>query len=77
MEVHLSGTALLPGCPNYGLNIAAQGPGRFTEVSIHVDDALMSVFTDDKAIQLVLVSYASTNSFLTANGCLHSRRRPC
>ncbi|XP_026224932.1 uncharacterized protein LOC113168143 [Anabas testudineus] len=61
MRVHLFGAASSPGCANYGLRfIAAQGQGRFSEASIrliernfYVDDGLISVSTDEEAIQLV------------------------
>ncbi|KAJ8342594.1 hypothetical protein SKAU_G00325220 [Synaphobranchus kaupii] len=61
MRVHLFGAASSPGCANYGLkHIAAQGQSRFNEASIrfiernfYVDDGLISVSTEDEAVQLV------------------------
>ncbi|XP_051816280.1 uncharacterized protein LOC127537608 [Acanthochromis polyacanthus] len=61
MRVHLFGAASSPGCANYGLrHIAAQGRGRFSEATIrfiernfYVDDGLISVSTDEEAIQLI------------------------
>ena len=86
MKVHLFGAASSPGCAKYGLkHVAAQGHGRFNETSIrfiernfYVDDGLISVSTDEEAIQLVsepdsyavLENCASTSSFPTAKKCL-------
>lgn len=61
MCVHLFGAASSPGCANYGLKyIAAQGQGSFSEATIrfiernfYVDDGLISVHTEEEAIQLV------------------------
>ncbi|XP_055056153.1 uncharacterized protein [Misgurnus anguillicaudatus] len=61
MRVHLFGAASSPGCANYGLKyIAAQGQGHFSEATIrfiernfYVDDGLISVHSEEEAIQLV------------------------
>ena len=61
IKVHLFGAASSPGCANYGLkHLATQGRGRFSEQTVrfiqrnfYVDDGLISVETQDQAIQLV------------------------
>lgn len=61
MRVHLFGAASSPGCANFGFkHVAAQGESKFSEAAVkfmqrnfYVDDGLVSVDTEQEAIQLV------------------------
>nr|XP_054749454.1 uncharacterized protein LOC129254932 [Lytechinus pictus] len=59
MNVHLFGAASSPGCANYGLKYLARHcsnefplASRFVERSFYVDDGLVSVSSEEEAIQL-------------------------
>ncbi|XP_057677992.1 uncharacterized protein LOC130907200 [Corythoichthys intestinalis] len=61
MKVHLFGAASSPGCANFGLkHLAAEGTGKSSEATVkfiqrnfYVDDGLISLDSEEEAIQLV------------------------
>ncbi|XP_046584415.1 uncharacterized protein LOC124291472 [Haliotis rubra] len=61
MTVHLFGAASSPGCANYGLKQVSKDyedqygsdATKFVHENFYVDDGLTSVFTVEKAVQLI------------------------
>ncbi|XP_054594125.2 uncharacterized protein [Nothobranchius furzeri] len=70
MKVHLFGAVSSPGCANFGLrHLATLGKGQYSESTIHfiennfyIDDGLVSVPTEQEAIQLVRESRELCNT---------------